>query len=354
MKARGLVLLLLLSAPALSPAQDTLPPVVVTATRLRDVEQPTSQVPGKAIVVTAEEIEKLGARTIQEVLEYQTGVVAFDGVGNEFQKTIDLRGFNAQPVTATTVFVDGVRINEPDFNTVNFDLIPIEDIERIEILPGTATVFGRNALGGVINITTKRGRRDRPHFGFDIGGGSYGRQKYSFSSDGPLPFANLDYYFGVTRELTNGFREEFNDRHAGAGITRMLAKLGYRRGEATDVSLAYTRVLDRISQAGSLPASRLRLDRNDNLTPGDQSTSNLHQLALNVKQKLPHGFSLALNSFFRRNDIELFTRGLGSESDLRTETRSGGTTIQASHDGAIFGKKNLVTLGIEYARNYFD
>ena len=163
------------------------------------------QVPGKVIVVTAEEIEKLGAKTVQEVLQYQTGIVLFDGVGNEFQQTVDMRGFNAQPVTATSVFVDGVRVNEPDFNTINFDLIPIEDIERIEILPGTATVFGRNALAGVINITTKRGRKDRPHVGFNIGGGSYGRQRYSFSTDGPLPMIpNFDYYFGVTREMTNG------------------------------------------------------------------------------------------------------------------------------------------------------
>ncbi len=250
---------------------------------------------------------------MQEVLQYQTGIVLFDAVGNEFQQTVDMRGFNAQPVTATSVFVDGVRVNEPDFNTINFDLIPIEDIERIEILPGTATVFGRNALAGVINITTKRGRKDRPHLGFGIGGGSYGRQRYSFNTDGPLPMIpNFDYYFGVTREMTYGFREEFNSRHAGAGITRLLAKLGYRLGDCTDASIAYTRVLDSISQAGSLPASRLRVDRNDNLTPGDQSQSNLHQVALNLKQKLPAGFSVALNGFFRRNDLELFTRGLSS------------------------------------------
>ena len=311
--------------------------------------------PAKSIVVTAEEMEKLGAKTVQEVLQYQTGIVLYDSVGNEFQQTVDMRGFNAQPVTATSVFVDGVRVNEPDFNTINFNLIPIEDIERIEILPGTATVFGRNALAGVINITTKRGRTDRPHVGMNIGGGSYGRQRYTFSTDGPLPLIpNFDYYFGVTRELTDGYREEFGSRHAGATITRLLAKLGYRLGDNTDASLAYTRVLDNISQAGSLPASRLRVDRNDNLTPGDQQKDNLHQVALNVKQKLPMGFSLALNGFFRRNDIELFTRGLSSEATLQTETNSGGTTIQASHEGAILNKKNLLTLGVEYSRNKFD
>ena len=354
MKLRASVLLFLLFAPPVLHCQDILPPVVVTSTRLRDVEQPATEVPGKVIVVTAEEIDKLGAKTVQEVLQYQTGIVLYDGVGNEFQQTVDMRGFNAQPVTATSLFVDGVRVNEPDFNTINFDLIPIEDIDRIEILPGTATVFGRNALGGVINITTKRGRADRPHFGFDFGGGSYARQKYSFNTDGPMPIANFDYYFAVTRELTNGFREEFDPRHAGAGITRILAKLGYRLGENTDASLAYTRVLDSISQAGSLPASRLRIDRDDNLTPGDQSKSNLHLIALNLKQKLPAGFSVALNGFLRRNDIELFTRGVSSESTLKTDTNSGGTTIQASHDGVLVQRRNLLTVGLEYSRNQFD
>jgi outer membrane receptor protein involved in Fe transport len=340
--------------PAAEPPEATLPPVLVNSTRLRDVEEPIAQVTGKVIVVTAEEIDKLGATTVQEVLQYQTGIVLYDALGNEFQQTVDMRGFNAQPVTATSVFVDGVRVNEPDFNTINFDLIPIEDIERIEILPGTATVFGRNALAGVINITTKRGRGDRPHVGFNIGGGSYGRQRYSLNTDGPLPISNFDYYFGVTRELTNGYRNEFDPRNAGARITRLLAKLGYRPGESTDASVAYTRVLDSISQAGSLPASLLRVDRNSNITPGDESRSNLHQVGLNLKQKLPAGFSVALNGFFRRNDIDLFNRGLSSESTLKTATRSGGTTVQASHEGAILTKKNLLTLGFEYARNNFD
>lgn len=331
------------------PPQATLPPVVVTSTRLRDVQEPTTQIPAKVIVVNAEDIQQLGAKTIQEVLQYQSGVVSYDSVGNEFQQTIDLRGFNGQPVTATSVFVDGVRVNEPDFNTVNFDLIPIEEVDRIEIMPGTATVFGRNALGGVINITTKRGRKDKPHVAFDLAGGSYGRQRYSFNTDGPLPLDNFDYYFGVSRDLTDGFREA-----SGGRITRLFGKLGYKPGDATDVTFAYTRVLDHLKQAGSLPASRLRIDRNDNLTPGDFSAADLHQVALNINQKLPAGFSVALNGFFRSNGQELFTRGLSSVSTLQTDTTSGGTTLQATHDGLILNRKTLLSLGVEYSRNNFD
>ena len=103
MKVRCLILLLLLVSPAVLHSQDTLPPVVVSSTRLRDVEQPITQVPGKVIVITADEIKTLGAKTIQEALQYQTGVVLYDQVGNDFQSTVDMRGFNGQPVTTITL-----------------------------------------------------------------------------------------------------------------------------------------------------------------------------------------------------------------------------------------------------------
>ncbi|MBM4261880.1 MAG: TonB-dependent receptor [Deltaproteobacteria bacterium] len=346
MKARALVFLFLLFHPAVAYPQDTLPPVVVTSSRLRDVEEPVTRVPGKVISITAEEIQKLGAKTVQEVLQYQTGVVLYDSIGNDFQQTIDFRGFNGQPVTVTSVFVDGVRVNESDFNQVNFDLIPINDVEKIEILPGTATLFGRNALGGVINITTKRGRTDKVHFGFDIGGGNYGRQKYSFSAGGPLPLPNFDYYLGVTRELGAGFRED-----SGGRLTRIFTKLGYKLGDGTDATLAYTRVLDHLKQAGAAPARRLRVDYDDNFTPGDFSTSSLHQIALNLRQKLPANLSLALNSFFRKNDTELFTVGQFGRFRALVDYLQAGGTAQLTHDGNLFGKRNKLDLGIEYSRN---
>jgi outer membrane receptor protein involved in Fe transport len=329
--------------------EQVLPPVVVTATRLKDAEEEATRIAGKATVITAQDIQKLGAKTVQEVLQYQTGVVVYDLIGNEFQSTVDLRGFNGQPVPATSVFVDGVRVNEPDFNTVNFDLIPIDDIDRIEILPGTATVFGRNALGGVINITTKRGRKDKPHFGVEAGGGSFGRQKYTFNTDGPLPLSNFDYYFGVTRELTDGFRDA-----SGGRITRLFSKLGYQLGQQSNVTLSYTHVQDHLKQASSLRLGDLRIDRKANAHPGDFFDADLHLVALNVRQKLPAGFSLAINSFLRDHDDLAFVKFQSGDSLLRTAIFSSGGTIQLTHDGAILDRKNLLTLGLESGRNRFD
>ena len=93
--------------------ETTLAPIEVTATRLADVREDAAKIPVKVVVITAEDIERLGARTVQEVLQYQSGIVMYDSIGNEFEQTVDLRGFNGQPTPGITVFQDGVRINEP-------------------------------------------------------------------------------------------------------------------------------------------------------------------------------------------------------------------------------------------------
>src|SRR3972149_3417965 len=114
---------------------------------------------------------------IEHAHENQPGIVVFDQVGNSFQPTVDLRGFNAQPVPSISVFVDGVRVNQPDFNQTNFDLVPLEDVERIEILPGAAAPFGKNALSGVINIITKRGGA-KPQITLETLQGGFDRERY--------------------------------------------------------------------------------------------------------------------------------------------------------------------------------
>ncbi len=329
--------------------EETLKPVEVTATRLKDVEEKISRIPGKIVVITKDDIEKLGARTVQEILQYQTGIVLYDQIGNEFQSTVDLRGFNGQPVPATTIFVDGVRVNEPDFNTINFDLIPVDEIDRIEIRYGPGPLFGRNSLAGVINIRTKRGQRDEPHFEAEIGGGSYNRQKYRFNSYGPLPIPNLDYYLGVTRELSGGFRKVSEGR-----ITRLFTKVGYSRGSSTDIVLSYARTNDRLKQAGSVDEPTLRRDRRANISAPDISDGSLHLVTLNVRQTLPVGLSLAANGFYRKHTRGSFVTGLSSVIDGRFGFSQGGGTVQLTHDGRIFTRKNTMNLGVEYNRNRFS
>ena len=322
-----------------------LPTIVVGATRLPDVRFDQSRVPASVTVITAEEIEQSGATSVQQVLSQQPGVVLFDEIGNRFQPTVDLRGFNGAPTIGVTVLVDGVRVNEPDFNQVNYDLIPLEDIDRIEIIPGASAIFGKNALAGVINIVTKRGG-DVPQTTAEAAGGSFGHRRFTLTSSGPIKA--FDYYLGVSREDEDGFRN-----NSGGEITRLLTKLGYRLGNTTDITLTYTHVDDDLKQTGSLTPEELRLNRDQSITPGDVA-SELNLLTGNVRQALPFNLSFALNGFVRLRNSDASNVGRTSISQSRTDVDSKGGTAQLSHDLTLLGRRSIFTLGAELARNEID
>ena len=319
--------------------------VVVSSTRLPDAPVDARTLPAKVTVITAEDIRKSGAKTVQEAIQWATGIVMYDGVGNAFQQTIDLRGFNGQPVPNTTVFVDGQRMNEPDFNTMNFNLIPYETIERIEIIPGAAAIYGKNAMGGVINIITKRGADKHQATGETLFG-SFHRERYSINASGPI--GKLDYYTNFSRETESGFRDE-----SAARISRFFGKLGYRPTETSDLTLSYTYVQSHLQQAGSLPLSIAAIDRKRNFTPGDFEDHETNMVRLTGRQSLPFGFTLNVNGFYRRLARDIFTVGQTATSRNPGNTESRGGTAQLTQESNPFGFRNTVVFGSEFTRNDF-
>ena len=324
-------------------ASEALPEVVITSTRLPGAAVDARTVPAKVTVITAEDIARTGAKTVQEAIQWSTGIVLFNEVGNEFEQRVDLRGFNNQPVSGTSVFVDGVRVNEPDFNSVNYYLIPVEAIDRIEILPGASAIHGKNALGGVINIITKRST-DTRYTTAEALFGSFHRERFTINTAGPL--GKLDYFANFSRETEDGFRNESDAR-----ISRGLGKLGFRPTDTTDVSVSYNYVRSRLMEAGSLPLSQAAIDPQQNFTPGDFNLSELNFVTISGRQQLPLGLSLTGNIFYRHLAQELFTVGQTSISDIQTKIEARGGTAQFVHEASPFGRKNVLTAGSEFTRN---
>ncbi len=320
--------------------------IVVTDTRLPSVEQEIYAVPSKVTIITAEDIKRSGAKTVQEALQDVTGIVWYDDVGNAYQQTIDLRGFNGQPVPNTSVFVDGVRVNEPDFNTVNFDLIPLQTIERIEVLPGPSAIYGKDALGGVINIITKRGAEESQVTG-ESAWGSFGRQRYNVNASGPL--GKLDYYGNFTREWEDGFRDA-----SAASIWRFFGKVGARPTTTTDLDLSYTYVYDDLEQAGSLPISIAEVNPEANFTPGDKDQKLNHFVRSTARQTLPFDLLLTGNAYYRYVDQTLTNFGQTSFSQNKKDTRSWGGALQLTHEATPFEFRNTLVLGGEVTWNDFD
>ena len=317
--------------------------VVVTASRLADAIQELRRVPGQVYVITTQDIQRTQPSTVQEAIRQVPGVVLYDQNGNRFQPIVDLRGFNGQPNPTTSVFVDGVRVNEPDSNAVNFDLIPIGDVERIEVLPGAQAVFGRNALGGVINIITKRGAKT-PQTTIESALGSFNHYRVSASTSGPLQ--NFDYALGLSLDRESGFRD-FSDGR----VSRATGRLGYRPSEATDLSLGYTYVNDRLEQASTLKLSELAQNRNQVINPGSVYANELSSVTFQGKQKLDWGFSLAGNSFYRQTSQELRNIGRTSVSRGINDTNSTGGALQLTHEGRVWGRLNRLSIGGEIQRS---
>jgi iron complex outermembrane receptor protein len=326
--------------------------VVVTSTRLPDAPVDARTLPAKVTVITAEDIQKSGAKSVQEAMQWANNIVMYDLVGNGFQQTIDLRGFNSQPVPSTSVFVDGQRINEPDFNTINFDLIPFDTIERIEIIPGPATIYGKNAMGGVVNIITKRGG-DKHQVTTELLFGSWGRQRETINASGPI--GKFDYYVNFGREKEDGYRDD-----SGADISRVSGRVGYRPTKETDITLSYTFVTDKLYQAGALPLSVAAVNPRANFTPGDFVDHNANVVRLTGRQGLPWGFSLNVNGFYRDLDEQQF--GVGqpafpgstlSTGQTNSNSQSYGGTVQLSQITPLFGHQNNLVFGADMQRNDF-
>lgn len=131
----------------------SLPEVEVTASRLG------SGIAGASTtVITAEDIKRSTADTLPELLSYQAGIQARDFYSaSAADSVVDIRGFGATAASNTLVLVNGRRLNDFDLAAVDFGNIPLESIERIEIVRGNAgaVLYGDGAIGGVINIVTK-------------------------------------------------------------------------------------------------------------------------------------------------------------------------------------------------------
>ncbi|MCZ7625705.1 MAG: TonB-dependent receptor [Candidatus Methylomirabilis sp.] len=325
-----------------------LPEIVVTApTRLAEAPLSLAEIPATVHVMTGEEVQRSRSLNLQDVMQTLPGVHLNDQQGNSYQFDLSLRGFSGTSVTGVpqgiSVFVDGVRVNEPAVEEINFDLLPLDHVERIELIRGPTAIFGRNALAGSINIVTKRGGAEQEISG-EMSGGSFGRRKGGGHISGTAGL--IDYYFAGSRFDEDGWRDQTDSR-----LSQAFGKLGFRHG-GTDITLSYQFQNNRILQAGTLPESVLNVDRTANFTGGDFFNPNLHMGVLNVHQRLGAGFSLALNGFARSFETEQFNVSLISENTrLFNDTFSGGGTVQLTHEGRFWGRKNSLTLGVEGARH---
>jgi len=194
------IIALVLMKTFLASAQDnivTLAPLEVNAMRTNTQEK---KLPSSVTIITREDIERTQASTVAEILQGALGVDVVETGGFGHLTSVFMRAAESNGVLAT---IDGVRANWGSAGQFDFGFIPTDNIERIEIIRGSqSTLWGSDAMAGVINIVTRKGK-GLPTHSISMEAGSYDTYKESIHSSGTIK--NYDYSFGVSRFDTEGF-----------------------------------------------------------------------------------------------------------------------------------------------------
>jgi len=334
---------LLVFVPAFAQEDDDTTPdthVVVTATRLDDPPARTAELPAAVTVLDRDAIARSGARNVQDLLALEAGVIVYDQVGNDVEKTLDMRGFSRGRGIA--VFVDGARVNDSRNNTVALEQIPLAAVERIEVTRGSAAALaGGGSEAGVVRIVTRRGETS-PQAAVSVAAGTFDSLRLDGSYGQTL--GRFDVFGAVSHDTTDGFRLNSDGKQTRADATAGLDLGGERR---IALSLLWSD-LD-YGNPGALTLAEFEANPLSNtFNVLDDSERRTTQAALNFQGPVGAGFSLATNLSYRDETAETLSTGRsGSGFFLDADGATWSGTVQATRPFSAGPGDHVLSFGLE-------
>ncbi|MEO7728180.1 MAG: TonB-dependent receptor [Burkholderiales bacterium] len=343
---------------------------VVTTTPVGGTGIALDKYPGNVQTLNYKDIPQ-DSRTLADMLNQVGGSMSVNNTqGNPYQVDLSYRGFTASPVLGTpqgiSVFLDGMRVNEPFGDLVAWDLIPQIAIANVTVVPGSNPVYGLNTLGGAVSLNTKSG------FAFPSGEvkptlGSFGRRSVDAEKGGHGE--NVDYYVATSLYDDRGYAA-YNP----SKIRQFFGKLGYQNVR-TDLDLSLMYADNRMNGNQNVPLSTL-----GNAAQGysHPDYTNTQSLAINLRGSLVLNAqnSVAGNLYYRHIARDVFNSNIGNPVATSTNDASCVTTadcpasnlladytqnifggnLQWSNNGKLWGKAQVVTVGLnaEHGRTAFN
>jgi len=317
----------------------TLETVVVTGTR---TEQNVERIPANVTVIDQGDIKNSNAKNVPDLLRSEEGLQVRDLLGNGKSAQVDLRGFGETGPYNSSVLVDGRRVNEIDLSGVDWTQIPLEQIERIEIVRGTGTVlYGDNAVGGVINIITRRPSKGLSYSAEAIVG-SYGRNKERISISGGS--GDIAASLFASYDSTNGYRDDSDFRTKDIG-----GKVVFDPTENLSFNLSGSYHEDDYALPGHLTEFEYNADRQANMNPQDGGTTEDYYITTGVDLELGEYGNIVADLSYRNRDNDswfpdpsgVFPQG----SELNVETWS--ITPRYILNNDIFNRANTFIAGVD-------
>lgn len=279
-------------------AQSVAPAVEVIGTSpVPGLDRPIDEIPSNAQSIRRDALRDTGSAGLPELLGSQLQSVNVNEIqGNPYQADVNYRGFTASPLLGTpqglSVYQDGVRINEPFGDSVNWDLIPRNAISSIDLVPGSNPLFGLNTLGGALAIRTKDGFSNAGT-GIEGYAGSFGRSAVTAEHGGNN--GELGWYFTTTRFEENGWRD-----HSPSDLNQYFGKISHRSSKH-ELDLSVTHAKSDLIGNGLTPQSFYDDRRASIFTRPDNSQNRMTMVALNGASWLDDIHKLSGTVYVRQN-----------------------------------------------------
>ena len=301
------------SLPGITAAQETLEEItVIGVTPSRDgAGLPEDKIPYRVQSASAEDIDRSQSLDISDFLRHNLASITHnDAQNNPLQPDIQYRGYAASPLLGLaqgmSVYQNGVRINGPLGDTVNWDLLPESAIHSIDLIGGANPLFGLNTVGGALSVKMKDGFNSEGHSA-EVYGGSWDRIVTSAESGGNN--GSIGYYANVTYFEEDGWRDE-----SPSDALNLYGSLSYRT-DRTSINLNAQHGDSDLIGNGAIPEELLADDRKAIFTAPDVTENDLIMVSLDGSHNFNDKVKLNVNFFYRENDGSSFN-GDGSEFGL--------------------------------------
>ena len=310
--------------------------VVVTASRFE--EKPGDQ-PIGVTVITGEQIRSSGETSLPRLLARQPGVFVRDNSGSPDMQ-VDLRGFGVTGDQNTLVLLDGRHLTEYELTSARWSSIPIESIDRIEIVRGSgAVLYGGGATGGVINVITKGPDRSIKSLNAYVGGGSYDTRDYRVG--GQIAGEKVGLELNGGHYTSDNYRE--NNR---VDQNNFVADLrNFDPDHSLNLKVGYDKQDLRLP--GTRTEAELDTDRRGTRTPSD--FSNRHGGFANLSGKFRLGDTELVTDLGYReknNDFHAAFSGLTLDGSTKVDTWSFSPRLKIPY--SAFGVNNSLVLGVDW------
>ncbi|MFM8330897.1 MAG: TonB-dependent receptor [Candidatus Methylumidiphilus sp.] len=285
---------------------------IVDTAPLPGIDLPKEQIPAPVQTATDQDIAITNAVNVNDFMNRALGSVYVNEIqGNPFQADVNYRGYSASPLLGTpqglSVYMDGVRLNQPFGDVVSWDLIPKSAISSMAVMPGSNPLFGRNTLGGALSIQTKDGIRNPGTTGQAIYG-EYDRHAFEFEHGGSNKEWGLNWYLTGNYFKENGWRN-----NSPTEIRQIFGKVGWAN-EQTDIKFTTAYNDNQMYGNGLQEQSFLGRDHASIYTQPDITDNRALFLNLTGTHNLNDIFTLSGNSYYRNIRTQTYNGDINENS----------------------------------------